>query len=66
MVDIYGFNLFTLVVLARKSPKELFKNISEGFYPIGEQFPMARKLCKELTLSNNKKRISEEFIIDHL
>lgn len=64
--DIYEFNLQTLVLLARKNHKDLLKDISEGIYPFEEEFGMARKLCKELTLCNTRRKISGEFIIDYL
>lgn len=66
LVDIYEFNLQTLVLLARKNHQDILKGIKEGNYPISEKFPEARKLCRELTLTETNKKISGEFIVDYL
>lgn len=66
LADIYEFNLQTLVLLARKNHQDILNGIKDGNYPISEKFPEARKLCRELTLTETNKKISGEFIIDYL
>lgn len=66
LVDIYEFNLLTLILLARKNQKIILNEIGEDIFPKEIKSEKAKKLCKELTLRDTRKKLSGEFIIDYI